>query len=118
MNVKWLEAANHVIKRLREQLAISRWWSAAWKASAKFNRDKLLIELDRVKRLIAEWHKQQDRAEATEKRVAELEEALEWLDTAIMPDERKYDRNGWGRIHKQTLREFERKVKAALNKSK
>ena len=55
----------------------ARQWSAAWKASAKFNRDKLLIELDRVKRLIAEWHKQQDRAIAAEKRVAELEATIQ-----------------------------------------
>ena len=49
---------------------------------------------------------------------AQLLEVLEWLDTAIMPDERKYDRNGWGRIHKQTLREFDRKIKAAITTAK
>ena len=60
-------------------------------------------------------------AEANARLIAaapQLLEALEWLDTAIMPDERKYDRNGWGRIHKQTLREFDRKVKAAIAATK
>ena len=59
-----------------DKLKRSEATSAAWKASAKFNRDKLLIELDRVKRLIAEWFKLHDRAIAAEKRVAELEDAL------------------------------------------
>ena len=85
--------------------------SAAWKARCKYYRAIYDIAVD-------DQCDARDRAFYAEKRVAELEEALEWLDTAIMPDERKYDRNGWGRIHKQTLREFDRKVKAALNKPK
>ena len=82
---------------------------AAWKASAKKWRYSRGVLLEHFERQFAQ-------REAAEKRVAELEGALIYLDTAIMPEERKYDRNGWCQMHKQTLREFDNRVKIALNK--
>ena len=67
IDVKWLEAANCVIKRIGEQLDTARTASAAWKASAKDNRKH---------------------EEAAEKRVAELEEALKTAIDAIRSERR------------------------------
>ncbi len=39
---------------------------------------------------------------------------LIYLDTAIMPDERKYDEWGYCRIHREILDYFDRRVKAAI----
>ena len=81
---QWLEAANCVIKRMREQLDTARTASAAWKASAKFHRrheeaaEQRVAELeellsDRETDLGFEY----DRGNDMEKRVTELEDALE-----------------------------------------
>ena len=48
---------------------------------------------------------------------AELLDVLIWLDSAIMPDERKYDQYGWCKIHYDTLCLFETKVKQAIAKA-
>ena len=98
MKPKWPIAANSVIKRLREQLAISRWWSAAWKAKAKKYRRERFYYMNRAvdaETLAGEQTKElnslrlwenlesgkineymNSEADATEQRVAELEEAL------------------------------------------
>ena len=44
-------------------------------------------------------------------------DVLIFLDTAIMPEERKYDEWGYCRIHHDILTEFAIKVKAAIAKS-
>ena len=68
IDVKWLEAANCVIKRMREQRDTARTASAAWKASAKRH-------MHNYKVLKFYWQEEKSRAEAAEQRVAELEEA-------------------------------------------
>ena len=89
IDVKWLEAANCVIKRMREQLDTSRTASAAWKASAKDNRRYYLIEYERriaVEQQVQEleddlrasdWRagRWEEMCGNAEQRVAELEEA-------------------------------------------
>ena len=51
IDVKWLEAANCVIKRMREQLDTALAASAAWKASAKKQKQRV-AELEK---LLDEW---------------------------------------------------------------
>ena len=49
-----------------------------------------------------------------EKQNAALLEALQWLLTAIMPEERKYDEWGYCRIHKDILYEFDAVINQAI----
>ena len=48
----------------------------------------------------------------------ELLDALQWLDTAIMPEERKYDEWGYCRIHRSILCIFDAVVKEAIATAK
>lgn len=55
-------------------------------------------------------------------RIAELERENErfrnvliFLETAIMPGERNYDRYGYCQMHKTILEDFDRRVKQALH---
>ena len=59
----------------------------------------------------------QDKLEVLEQQNAALLEALQWLDTAIMPKERKCDEWGYCKVHKDILWEFDTVVKKALIKA-
>ena len=52
-----------------------------------------------------------------EQQNAELLEALKWLDTAIMPEEREYGLYGYCMIHREILREIDGKIKQAIAKA-
>jgi len=43
-----------------------------------------------------------------------LRDVLEFLDSAIKPDKRNYDRYGYCNIHKSILMDFEKRIKEAL----
>jgi len=45
-----------------------------------------------------------------------LRDVLEFLDSAIKPDKRNYDRYGYCNIHKSILMDFEKRIKEALRK--
>ena len=96
IDVKWLEAANCVIKRIGEQLDTARTDSAAWKASAHFNRVEQRKLHEYNWQLAAE-------VEAAEQRVAEIEEALQ----DISNTDGYYMDSGYAAVGK---------AKAALNK--
>ena len=84
----------------------------------------------RLHKLPAPWRSEgvMNRLQASEKRYANLKMlwererqlnaemlgALIYLDTAIVPDERKYDEWGYCRIHRDILEDFDRRVKAAI----
>ena len=57
-----------------------------------------------------------DKLMMLEEQNAEMLDVLKWLDSAIMPDERKYDQYGWCKVHRDTLGLFETKVKQAIAK--
>ena len=58
-----------------------------------------------------------DTVKRLEDQNAELLDALKWLDSAIMPDSRRYDQYGHCKIHRDTLGLFDAKIKQAIAKA-
>jgi len=58
----------------------------------------------------------QNRISNLEKENARLRDVLEFLDSAIKPDKRNYDRYGYCNIHKSILMDFEKRIKEALRR--
>ena len=50
--------------------------------------------------------------------IEELLGVLVFLDTAIMPEERKYDEFGWCSMHRDILTDLDNRVKAAIAKAR
>ena len=109
MDVKWLEAANKSIQKLAKQLVIAHRWSAAWKAKATQMRYRWLQEQGRGDSFRKMFTEQRQRAEAAEKRVAELENCLnainDWLDSDDWnaDDEPPWFAFMWNLLHPQQI---------------
>jgi len=56
----------------------------------------------------------QDRIHSLEEENKKLRDVLEFLDSAIKPDKRNYDRYGYCNIHKSILMDFEKRIKEVL----
>ena len=80
IDVKWLEAANCVIKRMREQLDTARTATAAWKAKCKAQKERIQELEDAIRserRWLESWTPGiEPRADAVANAIQDMTDAL------------------------------------------